>query len=135
MGICQVGSQHIHSPCGTVVIEVVVSIHAVLGHIVDIDSLDDVPFLLVRQVQHLLCHTASVVAVLSAESFKRFNAHLIVGQPKEEAQNEMGFLEREQPVVHCQVLTVSLVVDANGGMTVQTVNRFVRGTSEQTDFH
>ena len=74
--------QHIHSTGGTVIVEIIIAVHAVLGHVVDVNRLEDVPFLFVRQVQHLLCHAAAIITILSAERFKRLNPHLIVGQAK-----------------------------------------------------
>jgi len=132
-GVFQVAEDDVAGARGAVVVEVVVAIDAVLGQIVLLESSHDAPLLVGIEVDHLLGDLASVGAILLAEEGEGGDAHLIVGEPEDEAQHEVGLVEIEDAIVDGHVDAPCGILVAQGGMAVETIDFLVGRTGEEAD--
>ena len=115
---------------GTVVVEEVIAVHLVLRAQVLCQGLLHLSFIVVGQVEHLLCHATAPFPVVGPEGVGIHTHQFIVCQTEHEPQDEEGLAKTEHPPVEHQVLSfggalLSEVVPSDGGMTVQTVNFLV----------
>ena len=118
-----------------VVVEIVVAILSVLRLIVCFYGLDDALFRLVVDVECLLYYLSSFTGVFLAKGAEGHNAHLVVCQAEYEPEDEMRLVETEHAVIDGHVDSLSGILIADGGMTLETVNLVVGTTGEQADAH
>lgn len=68
----------------------------------------------------LLLHNPAVLALVFLQEDRRWDdAHLVVGQPEDEAQDEKFIPEREHAIVDGDVVVDGPVVDTDGRMSVK----------------
>ena len=99
----QVVDKDVPGSCSAVVVKVIVTVGAVLRLIVFIYRLNDSISLRRSDIELLLHNPPALTAVFLHEYVEWYDAHLIIGQAEDEAQDEVLLLEREHTIVHYDV--------------------------------
>ena len=119
------------------VVEVIVTVDAVLRTKIFAQCLAQLELLLGGQIEHLLSHHAAKMAILRLEQMVREGSQFIVGQSEDEACHEVRRIEIEHAIVEGCIDATFLVhvMITDGRMTIKTIYLVVGLTGEQTDFY
>ena len=128
----EVVGNHIACPGGAVVVEIIVTIFAVLRAVVLPDGICDAQLLLRGEVELLLLHPAPLGLVFAKESLEGIDAHEIVGESEHETAHEIGLVEVEDTPIHGHVRIVRVVNEMQGRMAVDGIGFAPRAASDET---
>ena len=106
--------------CGTVVIEVVVSVDAVFWFQIVSQCLLELLLFLVRQIQYLLCDAAAPFLVVGTEVIEWGGGQFVISQPEHKPQHKERLVETEAAPVEGPVFSCTQIMIADGRMAVKT---------------
>lgn len=122
-------------PGGTVVIKIIVTIYSVFRKIILFQQLQQLQFLRLPQIQHLLINRGSSQCIFRFKIRIRHNAQLIICLSLYETINKIRSIETEHPIIKNQIDPTREILVTNCSVSEKFIDFISRCTSQQTELN